>query len=122
MIAEDVIKSATASGAARGQKRSHPIAEFLVHMEVTHQSSAETWADLLNREAERARELAAQGIIRRLWRVPGRRENWGIWTAADVDELHNAISSLPLFPFMKVTVHPLAKHPNDPQRPIELPV
>jgi len=69
---------------------------------------------LREQEAERGRALAEQGILVRLWRVPGRRENWGIWRAADGDQLHNALVSLPLFPYLKITVHPLATHPNDP--------
>ena len=84
--------------------------EFLVQMEVT----AEANDDLLKREAQRARELAAEGILRRLWRVPGRRANWGIWAAATTDELHAALTSLPLYPYLDITVHSLATHPNDP--------
>lgn len=90
--------------------------DFLVYMEVlTNQiQSHEMIATLFKQEAERARELAAEGILQRLWRVPGRRANWGIWTATSADELHTALSSLPLFPYLNITVHPLAKHPNDP--------
>jgi muconolactone delta-isomerase len=84
--------------------------EFLVQMEVTAPISDE----LLRKEAERARELAAAGILRRLWRVPGRRANWGIWAAATTDELHAALASLPLYPHLDITVHALATHPNDP--------
>jgi len=86
--------------------------DFLVYMEVT--ARIESGDALLEKEAERARQLAAAGILRRLWRVPGRRANWGIWVAATTDELHAALASLPLFPYMSITVHPLATHPNDP--------
>jgi len=72
---------------------------------------------LLEREAQRARELAAAGILCRLWRIPGRRANWGIWNTATIDELHTALASLPLYPYLSITVHPLAKHPNDPGAP-----
>ena len=90
--------------------------DFLVHMEVLVSAieGTETLATLLRQETQRTRELAAAGILRRLWRVPGRRANWGIWSATSPDELHTAISSLPLFPYLSVTVHPLATHPNDP--------
>lgn len=89
---------------------------FLVHMEVlTHRiEGPELLASLYKQEAERARILAADGILQRLWRVPGRRANWGLWSAASPDELHAALSSLPLYPYLDITVHPLAKHPNDP--------
>ncbi len=92
--------------------------EFLVHMEVHDLPQGDQGKKLLEREQERAKELAAAGILRRLWRVPGRRANWGIWIASSTDELHEALSSLPLFPYMDMMVHPLAKHPNDPKLPL----
>ena len=93
--------------------------EFLVYMEVCSMSTGEEALELLNQEAGRARQLAQMGIMRRLWRVPGRRANWGIWNADTIDELHNAIASLPLYPHLTVTVHPLARHPNDPRLPLQ---
>lgn len=93
--------------------------EFLVHMEVGSIGNGESAQTLLQQEAERARELARMGVLRRLWRVPGRRANWGIWSVVSIDELHAAIASLPLFPYLAVTVHPLATHPNDPGLPLE---
>src|ERR1700722_7382051 len=90
--------------------------EFLVHIEIGQiDGDADTQKKFLNQEAARARELAAQGILRSLWRVPGRRANWGLWGTDDCDQLHAALSSLPLFPYLTVTVHPLARHPNAPQ-------
>ena len=76
----------------------------------------ETRARATDAEAVRARELAAAGTLVKLWRVPGERANWGIWSAASPDELHTALTSLPLWPWCEVTVHPLARHPNDPGR------
>ena len=67
-------------------------------------------------EAVRARELASAGTLIKLWRVPGERANWGIWSAPDADALHTALTSLPLWRWCRVTVHPLARHPNDPGR------
>lgn len=92
--------------------------EFLVHMEVREFPVGEEGGKLRALESQRAKELAATGILRRLWRIPGQRANWGIWTACSTDELHEALSSLPMFPFMNMTVHPLAKHPNDPNLPL----
>lgn len=91
--------------------------EFLVHMEVGPFGTGDEALNLLKQEAERSRQFAEKGIIKALWRVPGRRANWGIWNAATIDELHNAIASLPLYPYISVTVHPLATHPNDPRPP-----
>jgi muconolactone D-isomerase len=91
--------------------------EFLVHMVVAHiEGGAEAEKVLRDKEAARSRELAESGVLLRLWRVPGRRENWGIWKADDADQLHDALSSLPLLRYLTITVHPLAAHPNDPKR------
>jgi muconolactone D-isomerase len=93
--------------------------EFLVHIEIRWppDGSAEERSRLAAAEADRSRELAAAGTIRRLWRVPGRFANWGLWMASDATELHAAISSLPFFPWMEVVVTALAAHPNDPKYP-----
>jgi muconolactone D-isomerase len=90
--------------------------EFLVHMEVSHiPGGPEAEAELRAREAVRARDLADAGTLLRLWRVPGRRENWGIWSAKDTHALHEVLASLPMFSYLAITVHSLAPHPNDPQ-------
>lgn len=94
--------------------------DFLVYMEVASLGTGEDASKLLALEADRAKQLAADGLMLRLWRVPGRRANWGIWRAHNVDQLHEAISSLPLFPYLSVTVHPLATHPNDPGLPLNI--
>lgn len=65
-------------------------------------------------EGVRARELAAEGIIKRVWRIPGQWANWGIWEAPDATTVHDAVTSLPMWPYLDVEVHPLAAHPNDP--------
>lgn len=93
--------------------------EFLVRIEVRYpvDGDRDELGRLMAAERARAAELAAAGHLRRLWRVPGERANWGIWEAADATELHGVLGSLPLFPWMAITVHPLAQHPNDPERP-----
>lgn len=90
--------------------------EFLVQIDVCARDvvAPEELQCLRDREARRAEELAAQGILLRLWRVPGKWANWGLWSALDEGELHEALDSLPLRPFMNVTVHPLVEHPSDP--------
>jgi len=93
--------------------------EFLVHIVVGWPADGDPAAleRITAAERARARVLAEEGVIRRLWRVPGQRANWGIWEAADATALHRAISSLPLFPWLSVEVHPLAAHPSDPLTP-----
>jgi muconolactone D-isomerase len=93
--------------------------EFLVHIEIQWPASGdpEEFARLTAAERQRAAELAAEGRIRRLWRIPGRRANWGLWEAPDATALHEALTSLPLFPWASIEVQPLATHPSDPERP-----
>ncbi|MBL8579912.1 MAG: muconolactone Delta-isomerase family protein [Mesorhizobium sp.] len=90
--------------------------EFLVEIEVTFPPDGDPKqkAELIAAEGRRAKELAAAGTIRRLWRQPGRWANFGIWYAPDATALHEALASLPLFPWLKVKVNPLARHPSDP--------
>lgn len=92
--------------------------EFLVEIEVTFPPDGDPRqkAELIAAEGKRARELAEAGIVRRLWRQPGRWANFGIWEAPDATALHEAISSLPFYPWLKVVVKPLAAHPSDPGR------
>jgi muconolactone D-isomerase len=96
--------------------------EFLVNIEVRWPADGdpEQRRRIVEAEVARGRELAEAGIMRRLWRVPGRWANWGVWEAEDATALHAAISSLPLWPWMDVTVHSLAVHANDP-RDMDLP-
>jgi muconolactone D-isomerase len=90
--------------------------EFIVHLQVNWPAAGDPAALARLTEAEHARavELAAAGILRRLWRIPGRRANWGLWEAADPTELHAALTSLPFFPWLDAEVHAVARHPNDP--------
>lgn len=90
--------------------------EFLVnmHMQVPDSVTDQRREDLFQAEARRAAELADEGTLVRLWRTPGQRANWGLWEADDPTALHEAISSLPLFPYLQVEVIALARHPNDP--------
>ena len=63
-------------------------------------------------EKTRAQELQRAGKWVHLWRVAGRYANVSVFDVADHDELHAILSSLPLFPFMDITVTPLARHPS----------
>jgi muconolactone D-isomerase len=86
--------------------------EFLVQIQVDFPPDmpAEQLADIVAREAERGRELKDAGTIVRIWRVPGRRANVGVWSAATADELHAALTSLPAFPWIDAHVTALATH------------
>ncbi|MER5493186.1 muconolactone Delta-isomerase family protein [Streptomyces sp. NPDC002490] len=90
--------------------------EFLVNIHIVwpHDMDPAHKDAVSTAERRRAAELAEAGHLVRMWRVPGRTENWGLWRAADATELHAIISSLPVWPWMDVTVHALAQHPVDP--------
>lgn len=90
--------------------------EYLVHIKVLWPVDGDPAAKekLIAEEGHRAKELSRDGTIIRLWRVPGRWENWGVWQAADATRLHSAITSLPLYPWLDVEVTALAEHPSDP--------
>jgi muconolactone D-isomerase len=64
-------------------------------------------------ERRRAQELRDAGILIKLWRVPGTRDAIGLYEAVDATVLHDALSSLPLFPWLEITVQPLATHPQE---------
>ena len=87
--------------------------EFLVQIQVTlpPELSSGSRQELMEREQVRGRELINEGVIRRIWRIPGRTANVGIWDAANPTALHEALSSLPMFPYIDAKVTPLATHP-----------
>ena len=89
--------------------------EFLVRFEafLPESMSQETVKALKTAERQRAMELREAGILKRLWRVPGRRATVGLWQATSATELHEALASLPQFPWMDVAVEPLATHPQE---------
>jgi muconolactone D-isomerase len=84
--------------------------EWLVEMEILLDPEHPGAEALRAAEAERAGALREAGSIVRIWRIPGRTANVGLWEAPDATALHELISSLPLFAHMDVTVRPLARH------------
>jgi muconolactone D-isomerase len=63
-------------------------------------------------ERERAQDLQRQGKWRHLWRIAGRYSNVSIFDVSSAEELHDILSTLPLFPFMEITVSALCRHPS----------
>jgi muconolactone D-isomerase len=88
------------------------MALYLVEISVNlpPQMPAGERSELLARERERGEELRDAGVIESIWRVPGRLANVGLWRAASPTALHEAIASLPVWPFTEVRVTPLANH------------
>jgi muconolactone delta-isomerase len=95
--------------------------EYLVTMttNVPEGTSEEAVDDIRTREAARARELAAQGNLLRLWRPPVQPGEWrtlGLFAAEDGDQLEAVLASMPLRVWRTDEVVPLSPHPSDPAR------
>jgi muconolactone D-isomerase len=73
---------------------------------------AGTRESLVTRERDRAVDLQKSGVWPHLWRIVGEYANISIFDVESNDELHEILSSLPLFPYMTIHVTPLAKHPS----------
>jgi muconolactone delta-isomerase len=91
-------------------------AEFLVtfSLAVPPGTAAQTVADTSAREAERARDLAGQGHLLRLWAVPGSGGALGLWQARDAAQLQAILQALPQAPWLTMETTPLSPHPSDP--------
>jgi muconolactone D-isomerase len=55
------------------------------------------------RERARAQELRDAGILVKIWR----------YQAPDADALHEALTSLPMYPWMRFQIEPLVTHPQE---------
>jgi muconolactone D-isomerase len=63
-------------------------------------------------EKARAQDLQRSGKWRHLWRVAGQYRNVSIFDVENNAELHDILTSLPLFSFMAVRVTALCRHPS----------
>ncbi|MEW1962325.1 muconolactone delta-isomerase [Microbacterium sp. UMB0228] len=86
---------------------------FLVRMDVAIPLSMPDGerTELLGRERVASQELQESGHWRHLWRVVGAFANYSIFDVASNDELHAILDSLPIAPYSKMSVIPLATHP-----------
>lgn len=87
---------------------------FHVTMDVRipHDLDADTVERLKAKEKERAQQLQRDGRWRHLWRVAGRYANVSVFDVDSAEELHEILSSLPLFPYLEISVTPLVRHPS----------
>jgi muconolactone delta-isomerase len=109
----------SATNAALTAERRALAMEYLVTM-TTHVPAGATEGDVENiraREALRARELADEGHLLRLWRPPLQPGEWrtvGLFAAEDDTDLEKALASMPLRVWRTDEATPLGAHPNDP--------
>jgi len=59
-----------------------------------------------------AQALQRSGVWRHLWRLVGCYANVSIFDVESPAQLHDILSTLPLFPFMEITVRALCRHPS----------
>lgn len=91
--------------------------EFLVRIEqdIPPDIDPDLLASVKAAEGKRGAQLVAEGKLQRLWRIPGRRAVYGLYEVEGPDELHEILSSLPLFPWMDMEVTALGSHALDPR-------
>ena len=87
---------------------------FLVRMDVNipRDLPVEEANEIKAREKAYSQDLQRDGSWKSIWRVVGEYANYSIFDVASNDELHQLLQGLPLFPFMKISVTPLAQHPS----------
>ncbi|ATL65377.1 muconolactone Delta-isomerase [Nocardia terpenica] len=66
--------------------------------------------DVVRRERAAGRKLLDSGTIRHFWRTPGKPGNVGVWVAPSVDELHEVLRELPIYPYVTMDVVGLEPH------------
>jgi muconolactone D-isomerase len=79
---------------------------------IPHDMPAAQADDIKAREKAYAQDLQRSGKWQQLYRVVGEYANYSVFDVDSHDELHALLSGLPLFPYMKLQVTPLAKHPS----------
>jgi muconolactone delta-isomerase len=102
-----------------GVARSAGNPEFLISMTIAAPAGTPDAAveETNAREAERARELAGQGHLLRLWALPAEPGQWrtlGLWSAATPAEMQEIVTALPLDDWMTAETTSLSPHPSDP--------
>jgi muconolactone D-isomerase len=87
---------------------------FHVRMDVAlpHDMPAERATELKRIEKARAAELQQAGTWRHLWRIAGQYSNISVFDVDSNEELHQLLSTLPLFPFMRIEVMAMLRHPS----------
>ncbi len=90
--------------------------EFLTTftISVPEGTPAQTVDDTEALETGRTKELAGQGHLLRLWRLPDGSRVLGLWRARDAAEMQAILKSLPLGAWMTAETTPLTEHPSDP--------
>ena len=88
---------------------------YLVHMQVNLPADLDPQVkdDLVGREKAYSQDLQRSGKWPHIWRDDGEYANYSIDDVESNDLLHQLLSAMPQFPYMKIHVTPLATHPSD---------
>jgi muconolactone D-isomerase len=86
--------------------------EFLVetNLKIPDNMTDERRDELFTIERARGFTLRREGVIRRIWRIPGGYTSIAIWEAADPTALHKLLLTLPLFQWLNIRVTALGVH------------
>lgn len=87
---------------------------FLARLDVTfpaHLAESQI-ADFQAREQQYSGDLQRSGKMAGIWRIVGEYANNSLFDVESYDELHQILSGFQMYPYMKIKVTPLAKHPN----------
>lgn len=87
---------------------------FQVRMEVSipRDLPEEKANEIKAKEKAYSQELQQQGKWRHIWRITGQYSNISIFDVESNEELHSILQGLPLYPFMKIDVMALNRHPS----------
>lgn len=87
---------------------------YMVRMDVQlpHHLPPAEFEAIKAREKAYAQELQRSGQWQHLWRIAGEYANFSVFDVESNDALHELLSKLPLFPHLKISVTPLARHPS----------
>lgn len=68
--------------------------------------------DVVARERAYSQELQRGGEWPHIWRIVGQYANVSIFDVESNARLHEILSGLPLFPYLRIEVTPLTTHPS----------
>ena len=69
-------------------------------------------AEIKGREKAYSQALQRSGKWRHIWRLAGEYANYSIFDVDSNQELHDILTGLPLYPYMRIAVEPLCRHPS----------
>jgi muconolactone D-isomerase len=87
---------------------------FHVRMDVNLPADmpADVAGEIKAREKAYSQALQRSGKWRHIWRLAGEYANYSVFDVESNSELHDILVGLPLFPYMKILVTPLCRHPS----------